>query len=483
MNQRIGIIMLLVTVVAILAAVGCGSSATATPQVQPLPTAKPIKGDPPPVEPFPVEVAAPIEDASVVPPSDVVGDYVLNIISGLPNGCAEFSEYGLEQEGNAFVVSVNNLVPHPSLEMACTEQYGMHEGQISIGSGLVAGETYTVTVNDHLTISFNAMDAVGLAMVEQESPVETVEVSETDGWYTLSVISTLPKGSSCSRFSGYTINDRFLDRIEVSVSHREVLADNVPCTRDLPVVITEIPLGTAFEDGTPYTVVVNGVETNFPSEELAMVSLPAPIESAKLVTPESSDGVYSIDITFGLPSGCAEFNNVEVSRNGNEFVVDVTNLVPNPNEPIACTSIYGYHDSESDLGSGLTEGEAYTVVINGKLTLLFTVPQSDGQAMVEKGPPIWSGMLDETDDGYQLIVASGLPLGSACSKFNGYEINRRFFDRVEVTVTHLEIEAQNVPCTTDYPTVQSVISLGDVFETGRTYTVSVNGEETSFIAR
>ena len=294
MNQRIGIIMLLVTVVAILAAVGCGSSATA----------------PPPVEPPPVEVAAPIEDASVVPPSDVVGDYVLNIISGLPNGCAEFNEYGLEQEGNAFVVSVNNLVPHPSLEMACTEQYGMHEGQISIGSGLVAGETYTVIVNDHLTISFNAMDAVGLAMVEQESPVETVEVSETGGWYTLSVISRLPKGSSCSRFSGYTINDRFLDRIEVSVSHREVLADNVPCTRDLPVVITEIPLGTAFEDGTPYTVVVNGVETNFPSEELAMVSLPAPIESAKLVTPESSDGVYSIDITSGLPSGCAEFNNV-----------------------------------------------------------------------------------------------------------------------------------------------------------------------------
>jgi hypothetical protein len=109
------------------------------------------------------------------------------------------------------------------------------------------------------------------------------------------------------------------------------------------------------------------------------------------------------------------------------------------------------------MGSGLTAGEAYTVVINGKLTLLFTVPQSDGQAMVEKGSPIQSVMLDETYDGYHPIVASGLPLGSACSKFNGYEINRRLFDRVEVSVTHLEIEAQNVPCTTDYPTVQSVI--------------------------
>ena len=77
--------------------------------------------------------------------------------------------------------------------------------------------------------------------------------------------------------------------------------------------------------------------------------------------------------------------------------------------------------------------------------------------MVEKGSPIQSVMLDETDDGYHPIVALGLPLGSACSKFNGYEINRRLFDRVEVSVTHLEIEAQSVPCTTDYPTVQSVI--------------------------
>ncbi len=148
-----------------------------------------------------------------------------------------------------------------------------------------------------------------------------------------------------------------------------------------------------------------------------------------------------------------------------------------------CTAIYGYHGSKVTLCRALTAEDEYPVTVNGKLTLLFTVPQSDGQAMAEKESPIQSVMLDETDDGYQLIVVSGLSLGSACSKFNGDEINRRFFDRVEVTVTHLEIEAQNVPCTTDYPTVESVISLGDVFETGRTYTVSVNGEETSFIAR
>jgi hypothetical protein len=483
MNPRIGITMLLVTVIAILAAVGCGSSATATPQVQPLPTAKPIEGDPPPVEPPPVEVAAPIEDASVTPPSSVGGDYVLNITSGLSNGCAEFNGYDLAQEGNAFVVSVKNLVPHPSLEMACTEQYGLHEGQIIIGSGLVTGKTYTVAVNDHLMLSFNAMDAEGLAMVEKESPVDTVEVSEDGGGYSLSVISRLPKGSSCSRFSGYTINNRFLERIEVSVSHREVSEDNVPCTRDLPVIVTDIPLGTEFVPGMTYTVVVNGIETGFPIEDLAMVSVQAPIESATLVTPEISDGVYSIDITSGLPSGCAQFNDVEISRNGNEFVVDVTNLVPNPTKPIACTTIYGYHESKAILGRGLTSGEAYTVVINGELTLLFTVPQPDGMTMVQKESPIQSVAVDEIDGSYLLVVVSTLPLGSACSKFDGYDINRRFFDRVEVTVTHLEITAQNVPCTTDLPILETVIPLDDDFESGRTYTVSANGKEASFVAR
>ena len=75
-------------------------------------------------------------------------------------------------------------------------------------------------------------------------------------------------------------------------------------------------------------------------------------KSAKLVTQESSGGVYSIDIASGLTTGCAEFNNVGVSRNGNEFVVDVTTLVPDPNEPIACTTIYGHHDNNAAWSAG-----------------------------------------------------------------------------------------------------------------------------------
>ncbi len=43
----------------------------------------------------------------------------------------------------------------------------------------------------------------------------------------------------------------------------EVSEDTVPCTRDLPVIVTEIPLGDKFESGQTHTVSANGEETSF----------------------------------------------------------------------------------------------------------------------------------------------------------------------------------------------------------------------------
>ena len=94
MKKRISIIIFLVTMVALLAAVACGSSSTATVPDQPPPTETPIKGPPPstetplhgdpsPEEPAPVAVPAPIEDVTVVFPGAPGGEYTLKITSGL----------------------------------------------------------------------------------------------------------------------------------------------------------------------------------------------------------------------------------------------------------------------------------------------------------------------------------------------------------------------------------------------------------------
>jgi len=247
MKNKIGIIFLLMTMVALLTAVACGSSSTAPP-----PTDTPVKGPPPPIETLPqgdpppeqpadVEVLAPIDGSKVIFPTTPDGDYALKITSGLPNGCAEFGGYEVERDGDRFVVQVTNLVPHPSLIMACTEIYGSQVSEVMLGGELVYGEGYTVEINGKWTHHFIVQDANG--MIEQESPIDLIEVLESDGEYFLNVISRLPLGSSCSRFNGYTVNTRSVEQIEVSLSHLQVTADNVPCTADLPVVVTSIPPG------------------------------------------------------------------------------------------------------------------------------------------------------------------------------------------------------------------------------------------------
>ena len=43
----------------------------------------------------------------------------------------------------------------------------------------------------------------------------------------------------------------------MAISHHEVADPSVMCTTDYPVVETTVPLGSDFEPGTEYTVVVN----------------------------------------------------------------------------------------------------------------------------------------------------------------------------------------------------------------------------------
>ena len=128
-------------------------------------------------------------------------------------------------------------------------------------------------------------------------------------------------------------------------------------------------------------------------------------------------------------------------------------------------------------------GETYTVIISEGITILFTAQDDVALAMVEKEPPIENAEVAETDGGYLLTTASRLPLGTGCSRFNGHEINRRFADRIEATVTHVEVAAENVPCTADPPVFVTYIPLGDDFEGGRNYSVFVNGEEYIFTTK
>lgn len=91
----------------------------------------------------------------------------------------------------------------------------------------------------------------------------------------------------------------------------------------------------------------------------------APIDGIEVLIRESAPPQYAAVITSGLPSGCAQFAGWEmVQRTDSEIVIRVLNRMPDSDE-VACTMIYGTHESTVDLGSDFEPGKTYTLVVNG----------------------------------------------------------------------------------------------------------------------
>ncbi len=247
-----------------------------------------------------------------------------------------------------------------------------------------------------------------------------------------------------------------------------------------------------FINTTAYDVITRGNPTHVdmvlervnpasPTPALEMTRKPAPVE---LVVVTGDHTGYSLSIMSGLPSGCVRFDGYDLERRGKVLDVTVTNLVPTG--PIACTAVYGTHEGEVDLGSDFTAGVTYTVVVNGEVTNAFVARDPEWpKAAVAESPvrKVEVVILESFSPQYQVSVASTLPLGSKCSKFNGYDIDRRSADTIRVTVTHLEFREEGLRCTRDLPTVVTQVPLGGDFTSGEEYTVVVNGVTRAFTAQ
>lgn len=105
-----------------------------------------------------------------------------------------------------------------------------------------------------------------------------------------------------------------------------------------------------------------------PSPTYATKVEDAPIDELDVLILESFPVQYNLRIVSGLPSGCHQFDKAGITgRSGSEITVRVTNTVPgDPN--MACTMIYGMHESTVSLGSDFTAGTTYTVRVNDKTT-------------------------------------------------------------------------------------------------------------------
>jgi hypothetical protein len=81
---------------------------------------------------------------------------------------------------------------------------------------------------------------------------------------------------------------------------------------------------------------------------------------------------------------------------------------------------------------------------------------------------------------YVLHVQAGLPNG--CAEQYGSEVER-VDDVITFTVLNTMPAIQNVACTMIYGMYEVNLPLGSEFESGHTYTVIVNGQETTFTAQ
>jgi len=117
---------------------------------------------------------------------------------------------------------------------------------------------------------------------------------------------------------------------------------------------SSVPDGTASAPATP------------DADGIRRLEVQAPIEKIDVLFLESFPVQYRLQVTSGLPGGCAAFEGIEVVRDGTTFTVTVTNTEPAPDQDIACTMIYGYHESTADLGNDLESGTEYTVHVNDK---------------------------------------------------------------------------------------------------------------------
>ena len=185
--------------------------------------------------------------------------------------CARPGNEGWEIRGAQIKAWVTLMQPPPTpWGIDCDRERVELDTIMVLGPSLVSGLMYEVTVNDVVAAAFTLPNGALRDSALAESPIERAEVVRLEGTppvYELQVVSAMPKGSSCSQFNGYEIQRREPGRIDVVVTHHEVVDPGVVCTADYAIVETTVPLGSDFEPGQKYTVTVNSdVTVSFVAE-------------------------------------------------------------------------------------------------------------------------------------------------------------------------------------------------------------------------
>ena len=211
-----------------------------------------------------VEVPVPVIWANLIPNE---AEHLLRIAyyQSTIEGCARPGNEELKVEGKDIIATVTLMQPPPtSWAIPCNEKVVELDTILPIQASLEPGQSYRVIVNDRVTGAFSLPRPELKDTALAESPIEDVEIMvlERDPReYQMRIVSAMQHGSSCSQFNGYEIRRSESNSIAVIVTHHHVVAKEVICTADYPIVETIVPLGSEFEPGMEYTISVNGDTT------------------------------------------------------------------------------------------------------------------------------------------------------------------------------------------------------------------------------
>ena len=251
----------------------------------------------------------------------------------------------------------------------------------------------------------------------------------------------------------------------------EVITRGKPSKVDMLLVLVQPPPDQV-EEGTDWR---KWVET------------PAKVAWANLI-PNEPELFLRIGYYQSTMENCARPGRQGLEVEGNKIIATITLMQPPLTSwAIPCDEQLVELDAVEPIRASLEPGETYHVIVNEAATTSFSLPRSDFGHSIIAESPIESAeimVLESAPPQYQLRVVSGLPKGSGCSQFNGYEIRRSESNDIEVIVTHHEVADRMVMCTADFLIVETFVPLGSDFVSGEKYTVRVNSDTvTSFSAQ
>lgn len=478
-----------------------------------------------------VDALAPIESVQLLVLESYPEQFVVQVISGLPSGCATFSHTEVSQDGTDIKISVYNSVPDPDelAAIACAAIYGIHDENVSLGSDFERGTTYSVYVNEQEPVTFTTGSAPLQSLPPAEDVDYIVEPAPVEG---LKIIISEDSRGPVNYYAHvlWGLKNGCMKSLEPNLVRSgeneftiyplaKAPTGDVACTDDYRVDSAQVDLGVVGEglvSCAAYTVIYGEEKVEFqaiaPNVRCADPNAPTPTPAppasiiADSLALELSLKANGADVENGGQSGDSSFFNIAPSvLKVNGFRVEVFEFAPG--------------DAAADAAARVSSDGTYIKTVDGAITsLMWIAPPrwyTFGNAIVlyvgldeevishldavatqfaGDGAEDQVGELEPVDSEFtsQLATIEKVSLASTRSipaqhlvgvtimLSNGCEEFKSIDYKVDGRQVHIEVLTQvptaPTPCTLAIMYEDHSINIGSEYEAGVEYDVIVNGE-------